>query len=367
MEKLLLEWDEKSITIKELVSKIKETLADRPVPKSIRDGLVSFDRSIARYAQAVDSDDIEEIAQSAKMVAVYGQTVAQAIPKFKEADENLKRFGSDLLKHSNEFRSMVEDSPLEYKPLDNEKMNEISVDIHSFQSIKKNLKLLADDHERHDQRVKKLLNENEVRIESISSQSEKLQADVINEVKKAERLYESTLADFEIKKEQIDDILGHVSGRAIAGDFEKSAEDEKNMANWLRYASLACMSLIVLVVAYSFWETTSEDFSWQNSIFRIVLAFILSVPAAYLARESAKHREQQYAHLQTSLDLKAIAPYIASLPEAEQHKIKIEIAGRLFAAKDFSKVSSDPYPVNVHEILMEIIKKLDLNKNEPKP
>lgn len=180
-------------------------------------------------------------------------------------------------------------------------------------------------------------------------------------------LYQSSLAELEIKRAQIDDILGHVSGRAIAGDFEKSASDEKSMADWLRYGSLGCMALIVLVVAYSFWETTSPDFNWQKSTFRIVLAFMLSIPAAYLARESAKHREQQYAHQQTSLDLKAIAPYIASLPEDEQHKIKIEIAGRLFAARDFSKVGADPYPVNTHEIMMEIIKKLDFKKSDYKP
>lgn len=366
MNNLLLEWDEKTIELRKLVGKIEEVLADRPVPKSIRDGLVNFDQSLTKYIQASESDDIEKIAQAATMVGVYGQSIAQAIPKFKEADDELKVIGKDLLQISKEFRSKVEDSPLEYKPLSGEKANENRIDLHSFQSVKKKLKVLADDHERHDQRVKKLLNENEVRIENISSKSEKLQADVTNEVKKVEKLYESTLDELESKKKQIDEILGHVAGRAIAGDFENSAGDEKNMANWLRYASLACMFLIVVVVAYSFWETTGEDFSWQSSTFRIVLAFMLSVPAAYLARESAKHREQQYAHLQTSLDLKAIAPYIASLPETEQHKIKIEIAGRLFAAKDFSKVSSEPYPVNIHEILMEIIKKLDFNKNDPK-
>lgn len=90
---------------------------------------------------------------------------------------------------------------------------------------------------------------------------------------------------------------------------------------------------------------------------------MLSIPAAYLARESAKHREKQYAHQQTSLDLKAIAPYIASLPQEEQHKIKIEIAGRIFAAKDFNKVDTDSYPININEIIMEIIKKLDIKKS----
>lgn len=123
------------------------------------------------------------------------------------------------------------------------------------------------------------------------------------------------------------------------------------------------MLTIVVVVGYSFLETTSADFQWQKSLFRIVLAMLLSVPAAYLARESAKHREQQYRHLQTSLDLKTISPYIASLPDEEQHKIKSEVASRLFAARDFSKVSSDPYPINMHEIIMELLKKVDVGKS----
>lgn len=364
MENLLLEWDEKSIEIKNIVKKIKDGLSDKSIPKSIRDGVKNFDQSIITYSQAAELDDLEKIAQAALMVAVYGQSIAQAISKFQEADEVIINFGDELHKTSNKFRSLVENSPLDYKPFDQEEDSE-TVGLHSFQSIKKNLKLLTEEHDRHDQRVKKRLNENELRIENISTLSKNIEADIKNEIKKVSDLYENSLKELENKKAQIDDILGHVSGRAIAGDFENSAGDEKNMANWLRYTSLACMALIVLVVGYSFWETTNSDFNWQNSIFRIVLAFMLSAPAAYLARESAKHREQQYAHQQTSLDLKAIEPYIASLPEDEQHKIKIEIAGRLFGAKDLSKVSVDPYPANTHEIAMEIIKKLDLNKREP--
>jgi len=363
MEKLLLEWDEKSIEIRGIVNKLKNTLGDKPVPKSIRDGFNSFENSVIKYTELTESNDIDGISDAAKMVAVYGQLIGQAIPGFADADDKVRRLGGELLQLSEIFRSLVENSPAIYKPLDK---GTSSVDIHNFQSIKKNLRLLAEDHEMHDQRVKKLLNENEVRIEKIASLSENLEVEIKDEIAKVSDLYESGLNDLNSKKAQIDTILEHVSGKAIAGDFENSAVDEKSMADWLRYGTLMCMGLIVVVVAYSFWETTTSNFNWQNSIFRIVLAFMLSIPAAYLARESAKHREQQYAHQQTSLDLKTIAPYIASLPEDEQHKIKIEIAGRLFGAKDFSNVGADPYPINTHEIMMEIIKKLDLKRSESK-
>ncbi|MFP3670154.1 hypothetical protein SB717_34255, partial [Priestia sp. SIMBA_032] len=66
-------------------------------------------------------------------------------------------------------------------------------------------------------------------------------------------------------------------------------------------------------------------------------------------------------------DMKAVSPFLASLPEAERHKIKADIASRIFGGKDFSNVSSDSYPINTHEILMELIKKLEVPNKPSKP
>ena len=83
-----------------------------------------------------------------------------------------------------------------------------------------------------------------------------------------------------------------------------------------------------------------------------------------MARESTKHRVQQYSHLQTALDLKAIDPYIASLPEKERFHLKSSIAGRLFVGFDGEKTSSESYPLNIHELLMTIIGKMEFKDNK---
>ena len=67
---------------------------------------------------------------------------------------------------------------------------------------------------------------------------------------------------------------------------------------------------------------------------------------------------------QTSLDLKAINPYIASLPEEEQHKIKSEIAQRIFAPKDFQSISNESYPINSQEVIMALISKFGNDKDK---
>lgn len=366
MENLLNEFDEKAAELKELVDHIKEYIGDEPVSKKVRDGFSSFYKNVDAYNDATASEDVDKIASSAKTVAVYGQVIGQGLSQSSGSNEQTKNIASKLLRKSNEYRNLVENSPLEYKSLEAGSSAGKVNDISSYNATKRNLKKLSDAHLEHDHRIKKLLGENESRIGELSGRISKIRSDAETELEKVSVLYENALLELESKKDQINEILGHVSGRAIAGDFETSAAEEKSMANILRYASLVCMAIIVGVVGYSFWETATSDFQWQSSVFRMVLAIMLSVPAAYLARESAKHREQQYSHLQTSLDLKAITPYIASLPDNEQHKIKIEVASKLFAAKDISRSGSDPYPANFHEIVMEILKKLEVSKQDSK-
>ncbi|WP_234196460.1 hypothetical protein [Pseudacidovorax sp. NFM-22] len=204
------------------------------------------------------------------------------------------------------------------------------------------------------------------RLGKQESAIDKLEATYSEKFETFDTIFANVLAEIKAKNDQLDKILGHAAGRVIAGDYESSARSEKSAADWLRNGSLVCMALIVCILGYSFYETTKLNFDAEKSIFRVILAFLLSAPTAYLARESSKHRAQQYLHLQTSLDLKAISPYIASLPEETQHKIKTDIATKLFGNRELPPTPNDSFPINVQELLMEAIKRPWLGDNAPK-
>ncbi|MGR3981756.1 hypothetical protein [Pseudoalteromonas sp. 1181_04] len=176
--------------------------------------------------------------------------------------------------------------------------------------------------------------------------------------------YEDTLAYLEEKKEQMDEVLGQTANRVMAQDYDLSAVAEKKAANWLRGGSITCMAIIVSIVCYSFYDSTHSGFDWESSIFRTVLVFILSIPAAYLSRESTKHREQQYNYHHTALDLKAITPYIASLPETDQNRIKISIAERIFASRQTNVSRQESFPLNTQDLMMELIKKVNISSKD---
>lgn len=212
------------------------------------------------------------------------------------------------------------------------------------------------------ERIARQAGDSEARISTLEGRIAELENDAALEIGKVVQAYSDAIVIIEGKKAEIDDILGHAAGRAIAGDYEKSAAEERKMADWLRYGTIACMILIVSVLFSAVISTIGGVFEWDRFISRVSLVFLLSLPAAYLARESAKHREQQYQHLQTSLDMKAVSPFLASLPEEERHKLKAAIASRIFGGRDVSRIGGDSYPINTHEIIMEIIKRLDISE-----
>lgn len=348
--------------LEKLADSFRDLLADTKVHKDLRVVFESLLASLNSLASAFTSNNIDAITTSANTAAIYGEAIGHECLKldstvFHEA-------GQKVMAKAVELRVAVEQSPLNLDSLKKietrpsfKDLSHIAHPIDSADTSK--LRIMIEEQEKHDQRVKKLLNENELRITSLAKRLEELEGAAQGEIDKISSAYSEGLREIGVKKTEIDGILGHVSGRAIAGDYEKSAAEEKKMADLLRLGSLVCMAVIAGFLIYTLVGHSTD---WQQSLFRISLTFLLSVPAAYLARESAKHREQQYQHLQTSLDLKALSPFVASLPDEEQHKIKIAIASKIFAGRDFSKVGADPFPINTQEIIMELLKKVDVSK-----
>lgn len=206
--------------------------------------------------------------------------------------------------------------------------------------------------------------ESEQKADNLRKEIESLEDIYKSKIASISTEYQEQLKAINDKNDQLDTLLGNAASRVIVSEYALSAEQERIAAEWLRAGSLVCMAIIIGIAGYSFYESIHQSFDLSNALLRLALVFLLSVPAAYLARESTKHRQQQYTHLQTSLDLKAINPYIASLPEEEQHKIKSEIAQRIFAPKDFQSVSNESYPINSQEVIMALISKFGNDKDK---
>lgn len=226
-------------------------------------------------------------------------------------------------------------------------------------SLKREFFNIKSENSKEEARISKLVKDTESKLASLQLQTNEINTQLHEEITKAETYHDTIASEINEKHSQINSILGIASSDVLSGDHGKNAAAEEKTANRLRNLSVGCMLIILGVLGFTVWESTKSTFSWDVALFRVSIAFLLSVPAAYLARESAKHREQQYYYRQTALNLKAISPYIASLPDEEQHKLKIEIASKIFSGREASKFEGDSYPINIQEILIALLSKIE--------
>lgn len=361
MEDMLLEFESDIADILDWFNKLRDNIGDNPVSKSTKNYIEEFINAIENYKVVLDKGSIEEIAEAILNVC---SSVVYLDLFVKDLDEQTKSYMNELSGSANALQKKIESSSILKVTLTDKVRSNVSSDMQDYRSFKKQLKDTNEKFEQLNRKVKKLLDESEGKANSLTKQIESLEEIYRSKIASISIEYQEQLKAINDKNDQLDTLLGNAAGRVIVAEYADSADQEKIAADWLRWGSLICMVLIVSIAGYSFIESMHQSFDLSNSLLRLALVFLLSVPAAYLARESTKHRQQQYTHLQTSLDLKAINPYIASLPDEEQHRIKVEIAQRIFAPKDFQSISNESYPINSQEVIMALISKFGNDKEK---
>lgn len=211
---------------------------------------------------------------------------------------------------------------------------------------------------------KSKLSEYTAHIDSAQDRLKTIEDEHKNALESIKNLFDVNKYSILKKQEDIDKLFGIASGTALAGGYARRSATEENTANWLRYSSLAVMTVIIVLFAWSIYDTTLDKIDWKILLFKFVVSILLSVPATYLARESTKHRNEHQYYLSKALDINAIDTYIASLPDKEKHVLKSKIALRLFAARREPSQESTDLPINAHEIILKLIDKSEI-KIEP--
>jgi len=205
-------------------------------------------------------------------------------------------------------------------------------------------------------------------ISDIAAKNEVLSSDVAETLSKTNDLYVTTQKELEVKKQNISDVLTDLSSSKLASSYGESAITEGKAADKFRELCLYYMLFVAIVTCGSLYQVVEGDLSLHESIVRLFFSIILTIPGAYLARESAKHRQQKYFHLQMALDIKAIDPYLGTITESVlKNELKAEFAKRLFCQNTSAGLGKDSYPINAQELLIKMMDtfKPDNNKSEP--
>lgn len=176
------------------------------------------------------------------------------------------------------------------------------------------------------------------------------------QISKSEKNAVEVISFLDEKKRLASDLLQIIGNIGITGNYNKIAESEKKSAENFRMIAIFLMILVAISVAVLTWHITSvaTDIKLEHAIFRFVAGFSLLIPAAYAAKEAAKHRDAELRNRKFELELASLEPFLEKLPEEKRNNIKEKLTERFFGQNiDVVKTDSN---TDIISSLMDLLK-----------
>jgi len=288
-------------------------------------------REISTYEREIERNNQNEIIHNiTKDVLLLSREISNEITQIMDSislnpDWSTKHKGLTNIEFIGDLEERI--SKLE-KTLNNNKHEEL------LESFKRNLEETS--------------SELEIIINNAREDTKTKTSEILEVTKKEKEKISNNIQEFE-------NLLSVLTGAIISEKYDHYATEEKTIADNLRYATIACLAAGIVATIGIFIESFFVSAGIEAIALRFAIIFSIALPAAYLAKESEKHRTMQHKFRRIDLDLKAIKPYLSSLPDDMQHRIRGEIAHKLFGQSD-NEIDKQAFPVDIHELIVELIK-----------
>jgi hypothetical protein len=212
-----------------------------------------------------------------------------------------------------------------------------------FQKLLTQLKTAADD-------------QSKAILENSNTASESRKTEWNNFLAGSKKTNDEHLEFLKKRKKEVDEIFGAIGQAALAGNFNETANKEKQAADGWRKIAFGFMVSMGVVAVAAFVSTFVKSPDWESFLFRIGTAFIIAVPAFYAANESSKHRNREKLIRKNFLELSAIDAYLVHLPEQERNKIKGELSEKFFGVPEVHEKTESVSKKDLLSLLEKLIK-----------
>ena len=213
-----------------------------------------------------------------------------------------------------------------------------------------------------DHALNEQLEKNRRHMQYFIANAKKAEAAYSARYKKVKQLHNEAIQKINDAQTEVEELKSRIASNSVAKSFEQCAEEERSNANFYRYSAFAYMGVFFILMGFLFVETSSAGFDWVRTTLRSLIAFSLMIPCGYVAQESRNHRQQQHSYMKTAIELKALAPFKANLPESKLAPLREEVVQTGLKSESVGKSYTDYYLMKNFDLLNELNSKLDKNE-----
>lgn len=146
----------------------------------------------------------------------------------------------------------------------------------------------------------------------------------------------SVIEKLEKSRDEASKIVQVVGNIGVTGNYQKIAISESGQANTWRNITVGMFCIGIIIALCTFWKFLELPFTPESawsSLIRLLYAVVITTPAWYAAKESARHRSNADRARQTELELASLGPFIELMPEDKKTIIREELIKTYFGNK----------------------------------
>ncbi len=152
-------------------------------------------------------------------------------------------------------------------------------------------------------------------------------------------------------REEVEKLVGVIGSLGVTSGYQTTANRARH-SMWLwQGVTVAAMCGLVYFAYHAFLPSIQADFRWESFAARVFLTITVGVLAAYAGTQADRFFHMEKYNRKLALELAAIDPFIALLPQDEQYKFKLEIGRRSFAQEEIAVASTEKSPATTLDLL----------------
>lgn len=152
-------------------------------------------------------------------------------------------------------------------------------------------------------------------------------------------------------RKDVEKLVGVIGNLGVTSAYQTTANDARiSMWVWQGVAVLAMLGLVSFAY-FAFLPAMKGGFTWEGFAMRAFLTVTVGVLAAYAATQADRFFQMEKYNLKLALELAAIDPYIALLPEEQKNKFKIEIGQRSFGQDEAPGLNTAKSPATTLDVV----------------
>lgn len=155
------------------------------------------------------------------------------------------------------------------------------------------------------------------------------------------RIAEMLKEHLEKRRDEADELVGLMGERGVTSTYQKTANEARfEMYVW-QALTILVMGALLAGAIFEFLPALTSGWNWGIGGARLMVTIIATLFASYTGAQAKIARDTMRKNRRREMDLAALGPYLASLPEAEQHDMRTRIADRYFVEEDGAGAASN--------------------------